>query len=155
MTGRSANKGKCAHCCRWHYKLHLKLKDGTIKDLEINAYIFQYENAKNVKDEINVKIRAITEELNLVSLRLDESNEQYLKAMDKLSEIDKEIEKAHEMVLKLTVEIEQQSGEIRVIRERINNLNLQKDKLNLDVLNANNAIIKGQAELEYKTEKQK
>lgn len=36
LADRSANKGKCAHCCRWHYKLHLRLKDGTIKDIEIN-----------------------------------------------------------------------------------------------------------------------
>lgn len=36
LADRSANKGKCAHCCRWHYKLHLKLKDGTLKDIEIN-----------------------------------------------------------------------------------------------------------------------
>ncbi|MBO4285613.1 MAG: U32 family peptidase [Alphaproteobacteria bacterium] len=36
LADRSANKGKCAHCCRWHYKLNLRLKDGTIKALEIN-----------------------------------------------------------------------------------------------------------------------
>lgn len=36
LADRSANKGKCAHCCRWHYKLHLRAKDGTIKELEIN-----------------------------------------------------------------------------------------------------------------------
>ena len=41
MADRSANKGKCAHCCRWHYKMHLKLKDGTIKEIEINQ-----DNAK-------------------------------------------------------------------------------------------------------------
>ena len=41
MADRSANKGKCAHCCRWHYKMHLRLKDGTIKELEINQ-----DNAK-------------------------------------------------------------------------------------------------------------
>jgi len=35
LADRSANQGKCAHCCRWHYKLRLRLKDGTIKDLEI------------------------------------------------------------------------------------------------------------------------
>ncbi len=42
LADRSANKGKCAHCCRWHYKLHIRLKDGTIKDLEIN------ENNKDI-----------------------------------------------------------------------------------------------------------
>ncbi len=41
MADRSANKGKCAHCCRWHYKMHLRLKDGTIKEIELNK-----DNAK-------------------------------------------------------------------------------------------------------------
>ncbi len=41
MADRSANRGKCAHCCRWHYKMHLRLKDGTLKEIEINQ-----DNAK-------------------------------------------------------------------------------------------------------------
>ena len=36
LADRSSNQGKCAHCCRWQYKLHLRLKDGTIKDIEFN-----------------------------------------------------------------------------------------------------------------------
>ena len=36
LADRSANQGKCAHCCRWHYKLHIRLKDGTIRAIEIN-----------------------------------------------------------------------------------------------------------------------
>ena len=36
LADRSANQGKCAHCCRWHYKLHLRLKDGSIKELLID-----------------------------------------------------------------------------------------------------------------------
>ena len=45
LTGRSANRGKCAHCCRWHYRLHLRLKDGTVKDLTItdeNRDLFEF-----------------------------------------------------------------------------------------------------------------
>ena len=38
LTGRSANQGKCAHCCRWHYKLHLRLKDGSVKELIIDEH---------------------------------------------------------------------------------------------------------------------
>ena len=38
LADRSANQGKCAHCCRWHYKLHLRLKDGTIKELVIDEH---------------------------------------------------------------------------------------------------------------------
>ena len=36
LADRSANQGKCAHCCRWHYKLHLRLKDGSIKEITID-----------------------------------------------------------------------------------------------------------------------
>ena len=45
LADRSANQGKCAHCCRWHYQLHIRLKDGTVKDLEINEQnknMFEY-----------------------------------------------------------------------------------------------------------------
>ena len=38
LADRSANQGKCAHCCRWHYKLHLRLKDGTIKEIIIDEH---------------------------------------------------------------------------------------------------------------------
>ncbi len=134
-------------------KAYLAYKD-QLKDLEVNAYIFQYENAKNVKDQINLKIKSIVEELNLESARLEETNANYTKSMERLNSIDKEIENIHNEILRLTIEIEQQSGEIKVIRERLNNLNLQKDKLNLDVLNANNALIKDNAELEFKKQKQ-
>lgn len=36
MSERGANQGNCAHSCRWNYKLHIRLKDGTIKALDIN-----------------------------------------------------------------------------------------------------------------------
>ena len=36
LADRSANQGKCAHCCRWDYKLKIKLKDGTTRDMQIN-----------------------------------------------------------------------------------------------------------------------
>lgn len=134
-------------------KAYLVFKD-QLKDLEINAYVFQYENAKNVKDQINLKIKAILEELDLETARLEETNANYAQSMERLNVIDKEIEDIHNEILRLTVEIEQQSGEIKVIRERINNLNLQKDKLNIDVLNANNALIKDNAELDFKKQKQ-
>ena len=38
LADRSANQGKCAHCCRWHYKLHIRLKDGTIREILIDEH---------------------------------------------------------------------------------------------------------------------
>jgi U32 family peptidase len=36
FTGRGANQGKCAHSCRWNYKLHLKLKEDISKEILLN-----------------------------------------------------------------------------------------------------------------------
>ncbi|WP_020593129.1 U32 family peptidase [Kiloniella laminariae] len=45
MAERGANQGSCANSCRWHYKVHMKLKDGTIKELELteeNLQLFEF-----------------------------------------------------------------------------------------------------------------
>lgn len=36
MAGRGANQGNCANSCRWNYKLKLRLKDGSLKDIPLN-----------------------------------------------------------------------------------------------------------------------
>ncbi|MGH1377946.1 MAG: U32 family peptidase [Alphaproteobacteria bacterium] len=45
MSERGANQGNCANSCRWKYKLHVRMKDGTVKDLEIteeNEEMFEF-----------------------------------------------------------------------------------------------------------------
>lgn len=38
MSERGANQGNCSNSCRWNYKVHMRLKDGTIKELELNEH---------------------------------------------------------------------------------------------------------------------
>lgn len=45
MSERGANQGNCANSCRWDYKVHLKLNDGTVQELTIddsNRDMFQF-----------------------------------------------------------------------------------------------------------------
>jgi putative protease len=45
LAERGANQGSCANSCRWKYKLHLRLKDGTVKELplsEENIELFEF-----------------------------------------------------------------------------------------------------------------
>lgn len=45
MAERGANQGNCANSCRWQYKVHLRLKDGTIMELELdehNSKLFEW-----------------------------------------------------------------------------------------------------------------
>jgi len=60
LASRPANKGMCAHTCRWNYKLHMKLKDGTIKPIEItneNKDLFEFlmEEEKRPGDMIPIQ----------------------------------------------------------------------------------------------------
>ncbi len=36
MAERGANQGNCANSCRWNYKIKARLKDGTVKEIELN-----------------------------------------------------------------------------------------------------------------------
>lgn len=45
MAERGANQGACANSCRWKYKVHMGLKDGTVKELNLteeNLELFEF-----------------------------------------------------------------------------------------------------------------
>jgi len=45
MAERGANQGACANSCRWKYKVHMKLKDGTVQELKLteeNMELFEF-----------------------------------------------------------------------------------------------------------------
>lgn len=45
MAERGANQGNCANSCRWHYKVHVRLKDGKTHELAItdeNKDLFEF-----------------------------------------------------------------------------------------------------------------
>ena len=45
MAERGANQGACANSCRWKYKVHMQLKDGTTKELNLteeNLELFDF-----------------------------------------------------------------------------------------------------------------
>jgi len=45
MAERGANQGNCANSCRWGYKVHMKLRDGNVQELEItedNIDMFEF-----------------------------------------------------------------------------------------------------------------
>lgn len=117
-------------------KKYLEYK-GQLKDLEVNAYVFQYENASTVKDQIKAKMQAIDEELFARQTDLENITKEYAEEMDRLVDFDKQIAKLNDELLNLTVELEKQEGETKVARERINYTQKENDRINLDITNAN------------------
>ena len=126
-------------------KKYLEYK-GQLKDLEINAYIYQYENAKNVKEAINLKLDAISKQLGVREEDLSKTNEQYDKCMFDLANFDKVLSALNEKILELTVGLEKQESETKIARERVNFTLKENDRLNLDKTNCETAIQIGEEE---------
>ncbi len=135
-------------------KKYLEYK-GQLKDLEINAYVFQYENASVVKEQIKQKMQAIEEELFARQTDLENIAKDYDDDMNKLSSFDKEIAALNDEILRLTVELEKQEGETKIARERINFTYKENDRINLDLTNANLVLENCQEQEIEKNERKK
>lgn len=130
-------------------KKYLELK-AILKDLEVNAYVFQYENSNEVKAKINLKLEAIAQELAIKQSDFDATTEEYNGVMESLSNFDKMLADINNQILELTVGLEKQEGETRIARERINYTQKENDRLNLDISNAKTAIKIGEEQREAK-----
>ncbi len=136
-------------------KKYLEYK-GSLKDLEVNAYIYQYENANDIKEKIDVKLRAIREQLALRQAELDKANDAYNKSMLDLTNFDRILASLNQNILDMTVSLEKQEGETKVARERINYTHKENDRLYLDRTNCEKTIeICGEQTKQKLSEKEK
>lgn len=126
-------------------KKYLEYK-ASLKDLEVNAYIYQYENAKDLKDAINLKLDAIERQLEIREGDFAKANEQYDKCMYDLANFDKMLSALNEKILELTVNLEKQESETKLARERVNFTLKENDRLNIDKTNCETAIEVGEEE---------
>jgi chromosome segregation protein len=120
-------------------KKYLELK-AELKDLEINAYIYQYENASDTKNKISARLNAIAEELALRETEYSAVDQDYEECMSNIDGIDGKMEQLHQNILSLTVEIEKQSSEARIIKERIAYLEEQNTRAEYDIENGQKVI---------------
>lgn len=133
-------------------KIFLKLKE-ELKLLEVNAFIYQQENANDAKEKINARLNAIAEELILRQEELRTTSENYANNMASIDAIDKSVERLHESILNLTVSLEKQAGETNVIRERVRYLTEQNSKLTLNETNFEKLIEAVLEEIENQKQK--
>ncbi len=120
-------------------KKYLEYK-GKLKDLEVNAYIYQYENANDVKEKINIKLDALNKQIDMRQQDLDKTSSEYDQAMFDLTNFDKMLAKLNDEILELTVNLEKQESETKIARERINYTYKENDRLHLDRTNNQTAI---------------
>lgn len=112
-----------------------ELRD-SLRLLEVNAYIYQYENANSAKAKINQKLKAIAEELSLRQEELEQANQEYNTHTLSVENLDKTLSMLSETILTVSLDMEKQSSETKVVRERIKNLTEQNNRMELEIAQA-------------------
>lgn len=131
-------------------KKYLELKE-KLKVLEVNAYIYQYDFAASNKAEIEEKINAIVEEMNLRQGKLDQVILDYNNTFEKVNTIDNKISNLRDVILNITVELEKQAGQTNLINEKIQTRELEVKRLNEELNKLNENEIAFSQELNNKT----
>jgi len=96
-----------------------------LKHLEINAYVYQYDNAAAVKSNLQAEMDEITGQLGSHQAELQDVVDQSNAAMDEIAFLDKKAEHIREQVLGLSLSLERASGEKKLVQEKINILSAQ------------------------------
>ena len=97
---------------------YLELRE-QLKQLEINAYIYQYDNAAKDKAELQGDLDQINDELLQFRNELQNIIEQSAGTMDQIADFDKKAEEARETILNLSLGLERHSGEKKLVQEKL------------------------------------
>lgn len=109
-------------------KEYMLLRD-KLRGLEINAYLYQYENNSRIKDEINEKKKGYSENLTIKQNELNNYQIKYDQNIDEINKVDKTISGLNSDLLNSTVLLEQKKGENNLIGERIKFIEQQFERI--------------------------
>ena len=113
-------------------KIFLELSN-RLKELEINLYVYEYDNSIIEKKRINENIRAIDEELTTKQKELENAINVYEMSQTQIDELDETINELRNELLNVSVAFEKQNGEIKLFNEKIAILKEQNEKSLLQI----------------------
>ena len=110
-------------------KKYLEYRD-ILKNLEINAYIYQFDHAAQTKQEINEKLAGYRDNLNVLQQSLEAEQAKYEKSLNEMDQLGKKSSEIHEEVLHRSVALEKLQSDSRLLTEQSRYLKEQLDRIN-------------------------
>ncbi|MBR5226670.1 MAG: AAA family ATPase, partial [Clostridia bacterium] len=133
-------------------KIYLELRD-VLKSLEVNAFIYQTENVDAKKAVLEERMNGLLQEISLKEGEMVRLGAQSSDCLENISKLDETMKNLNNEILHLTVGLEKQAGETNLLKERISGIEIQNQTLETELLNANNLILRSEAELKDKFER--
>ncbi len=125
-------------------KKYLELRD-ELKSHEINAYIYQYDHAAQTKQDINVKLQGLRDNLNVLVNSIETEQAKYDKSLNEINQLDKKASDLHEQVLKNSLSLEKRQSDSRLLTEQTRYLREQMDRLKTQIDTYNTDLNQRQA----------
>ncbi len=113
-------------------KKYLELRDN-LKLLEVNNYIYHFENANQNKQKISDIIEGMREEANEKEKKISTATQNLNESLEGIKALDEQIQSMNDEVLRLTVSLEKFAGDKRVNEERIKYLKEQNTKIEAEI----------------------
>ncbi len=113
-------------------KKYLELREN-LKYLEINNYIYNFENASANKQKIADIIEGLREDANNKEASINHATQNLNESLEGIKAMDEQIQAMNDEVLRLTVNLEKVAGDRRVNEERIKYLQEQNEKIDAEL----------------------
>ena len=128
-------------------KIFLELSN-RLKELEINIYVYNYDNSSEEKKKIYDVIKSIDEEIELKHREFEEAVKKYEMSQEQINSLDDTINTLRDELLNLMIALEKQNGEIKLYNEKISILEEQNEKLLGRIEQSNFILTKNKAKEE-------
>ena len=96
-----------------------KVYASELKENEVNAYIYRYENAEGEKGKFKREISAVTEKIIELNTGIERINRKIENNREKISEADARLSELNDRRVELSVGNERKDGELKLMREKI------------------------------------
>ncbi len=121
-------------------KKYFALKEN-LKKLEVNLYIYNYENNESIKKKVYDRIDETNRLLKAKEMAYNGAVMEYEKTLRESSLLDQTYDEANAELLSLKVDAEKMTGQANVLKERISNLKNEESRLNDEIKSVDASLI--------------
>ncbi len=119
---------------------YFELKDA-LKKQEVNLYIYNYENNASIKQKVEDRLLSSRGELSSKEAAERGCSIEYDKTLSEIADTDKIYSENHAELLNLKVDAAKIEGEENVVKERVNNLQNAKKRIEEDLKSVDATLV--------------
>ena len=114
-------------------KKYLAFRD-QLKSYEINNYIYCYDNAESNKQEIQVAIEGLEQQVELKSKQLADVIDKNNNSLESIKTIDVQIQQLHNKAIDLSVMLQKKKGDVELANTKLEYMKKESEKLQQELV---------------------